>query len=119
MVNSRCVAGLSTGMRPVSAISTMNIAAKASICDGARNFQLWLTATLAISLKFVELAAKATGKIASIMAVPAIPQLVVVLGVPGPPKQLAGVRAARGAENSPRAQQCTHPRTPAKTLDVT
>src|ERR1019366_5522090 len=41
MVNSRWVAGLSTGMHPVSAISTIKSAANASICDGARNLQLW------------------------------------------------------------------------------
>src|ERR1039457_4732388 len=67
IVSSRWVAGLSTGIRPVSAMRTRKRAAKASIWAGARKCQVVEVATLAISERLVELAPMATVKTATIM----------------------------------------------------
>ena len=67
---------------------TIRSAANASICDGAKNLQLWPTATFAISLKFVEFAPNATVKIASIMAGSAIAEMVISRLLPKPPNEL-------------------------------
>ncbi len=105
MVNSRWVAGLSTGMRPVSAISTMKSAAKASICEGARNLQLWVTAILAISLRLVEFAPKATVKIANIMGGSAIADIVISRLLPRPPNELPVSSPLSARKNQPSAKR--------------
>ena len=88
MVSSRWVAGLSTGMRPVSAISTRNSAAKASIWAGARKRHVVPIAALAISERLVESAPMATVKMASIMAGSASAEMVISRLLPRPPKEL-------------------------------
>src|ERR1039458_225507 len=95
IVNSRWVAGLSTGIRPVSAMRTRKRAAKASIWAGARKCQVVEVATLAISERLVELAPMATVKTASIMAGSARAAMVISRELPRPPKELPVSNPAR------------------------
>ena len=103
MVSSKCVAGLSTGMRPVSASNTMNMAVKASAWDGSRNFHPgpWLART--IWLRLVEPAAMATVKMASIIAGSAMAEMVISRLLPIPPNALAGSSPPRARKNRPSA----------------
>ena len=66
----------------------MNIAAAASICDGARNRHSCPTATRATSERLVELAPMATVNTASIMAGSARAEMVISRLLPSPPKEL-------------------------------
>ncbi len=83
----------------------MNSAANASICDGARNRQLWPTADLATSLKLVELAAIATVKIASIIAGSAIAEMVISRLLPRPPNELPVSSPPSARKNRPSASK--------------
>src|SRR5260370_19364335 len=103
-------------MRPVSAINTMKSPENASICDGDRNLQLWLTADLAISLRSVELARRATVKIARIMAGSAIAETVISRLLPRPPNELPVSRPARARKKRPSAKRYTAAITPPKRL---
>src|ERR1035441_9193197 len=88
MVSSRWVSGLSTGIRPVSAISTSASAANANICAGARKRQFCPMAAPAISVRPVEPAPMATVKMASIIAGSARAEMVISRLLPRPPKEL-------------------------------
>ena len=105
MVSSRCVAGLSTGIRPVSASSTMNIAMKASAWDGSRNFQpgSWLART--IWLRLVEPAEMARVKMASIIAGSAMAERVISRLLPMPAECARRVQSPQREEEPAQRQQ--------------
>ena len=118
MVSSRCVAGLSTGMRPVSASSTMNSAANASTCAGLSSFQVGaLRGSATIWLRSVEPAVMATVKIASISAGSAMAAMVISRLLPMPPNALAGSSPPSARKNRPRASSPTSASTPPNRLN--
>ena len=92
-------------MRPVSASSTMNSAAKASTCAGLSSFQVGPWAASNIWLRLVEPAVMATVKIASISAGSAMAAMVISRLLPMPAKGAGRIQPAQRQEEPPQRQQ--------------
>jgi hypothetical protein len=116
IVSSRCVAGLSTGTRPVSARATTKNATRAIKCGGGAVMMPSISAVLwTMVLRLVEPAVSAMAKMDSIMAGSASVATMASRLLPIPPKADPASKPARIKKNVPRAKRYTKAMTlPAK-----
>ena len=106
MVNSRCVEGLSTGIRPVSAMATNIRANKANTKEGLSTKPSFKTWAIAPDKLVVE-AVMVSVKIAINMAGSAIEEMVISLDEPMPPNAVPISNPAKARKKRAKAKKPT------------
>ena len=101
IVSSRCVAGLSTGSRPVSAIMAMRNAANASACPGPIAYAGIFKTDPAITPRLVEPVVSASARIATARVGSVSAATVISRLDPMPPNAVPGSRPPSARKNVP------------------